>query len=742
MFAHLLLLTVVLLAVSAVRLVRGQDGLGRLYLLWVGGLLAAGCAAILDDDRFVGAIAIGLTTVSVVVPWVLEGLTRMAFGSGQLVWGVRLTSFRAMLMPGSGLSLQLPILRGLAKLERDGVDSALGHFRELAHRTEDDHELMLIDEQIVSMLFYSERWSEGISHYERRFSPGYAALRPPLALALVRAYGETSNLDSAARLLRGLEEGPVSRDPRAAELLGQARLTFLAYAGAAGALQWVAEHDRYEDLGLSPAAATFYRGVALGRAGEVQQAESTLRRVEALAGPRDQRLWASAQRRIEALGEGAAHLEPELRSYAQGVAQRLMGFLRAAPGWRMQGRRPWVTYTLMIGQAAVYGVVLAASDGGPGLIRMGALTRELWSDGAWERVFTAAWLHHDLLSLLAAVYALWLAGQVVERVLGPARMLILALLPAAVGGALGAYLTPHLIVPSTASLTTIGVLAGALWALLPSKTPTVAPRARRNLVVTLSALAIITLLMVLPATLGSPTSPVAILATAVMASLLVLPAPTLIGRPREDISHVREWLVGGAAVLLAALVLFAVWRVAETPRDLAALEGRRQCSASGVEFEVPERFVLAQRDPQELYGLPIYEGLVDRLELDARAAGGVVQLLVIPVAPEAADGQPALFRRDEELGRRVGVTAADDLSDAYDPSWRAYDLRINGRVIARSHERRVADADGRPVADVVLVSAPADSLRHSASLYAAMLASARWSAEANADDLLRCRNAP
>ncbi len=729
MFAHLLLLTVVLLGIHLVRIVRGHEALGRLYLLWLASLLAAAAIAVFDDDRFVGGVAIGLTVISVILPWMLEAGARAAFSAHRLVLAVELSRWRAVLMPGAMLGTRMPLLEGLAVLEREGVDAALNHFRGLANETEDEDALRSIDEQIVSMLFYGERWRDAISHYERRFSPGYAALRPALALGLLRAYGEAGQLERAAGLMRALEEGPFSRDPRAAEMLGQARLTFLAYVGATGTLAWISDHERFEELGLSEAAAAFYRGVALGRAGEVQQAESTLRSVESLAGPSDARLTMSAKRRIEALGEGALELEPELRSYAQGVAQRLMSLLRAAPGWRLHGRRTWVTYALIMALAGVYGVVLSLDGGGPGLVRLGAMTRELWAAGAWERSLTSLWLHHDLLALLASAYALWLSGQLVERIFGPARMFLLAFVPPAAGTLVGAWVSPQLIVPSGASLLTLSVLTGALWTLLPSRTPGLAARARRNLVVTLSALALITLLMILPASLGSPTSPWAVLTTVIASGAVVLTAP--VERP----GSITQRLAALAAIVLLGLQAFAWWRMDQSPLQQSELEAVLTCDAGGVAFEAPARFEPVRPDPQELYGLPIYAGVLDRLELDARSAGGVVQLVATP--PSSDEGL-ALLAHDEGLSRRVGVTQATSRPELFAADWRVADLRINGRVIARVVERELVDDDGETRAVLSLVAAPAEALDHAPEVYAGLLESARLEGEFDADAAPRC----
>ena len=55
--------------------------------------------------------------------------------------------------------------------------------------------------------------------------PLAAMLTSDLALGLLRAYGESGRLETAAGLLRALEEGPVGGDPKTAELLGVTRPT-------------------------------------------------------------------------------------------------------------------------------------------------------------------------------------------------------------------------------------------------------------------------------------------------------------------------------------------------------------------------------------------------------------------------------------------------------------------------------------------------------------------------------------
>src|SRR5690606_5792724 len=245
--------------------------------------LCLALVAMVQHSRYLAVVAIGIASVAVVFPWALEAAARSAFSRGRLSLAVWFAGVRALLMPGAGLGRQQEILRGLALLERAGVDRALDHFRHLVERTEDGGELAIINEQIVAMLFYGQRWEEGIAHYEARFHPRYAAMRPALALGLLRAYGESGKLEHAAGLLRALEDGPMGADPRALSVLSQARLTFLAYAGASRPVTRALTDERRRLLGLSAASSALFRGIALARAGELDRAFEELQRVQAVA---------------------------------------------------------------------------------------------------------------------------------------------------------------------------------------------------------------------------------------------------------------------------------------------------------------------------------------------------------------------------------------------------------------------------------------------------------------------------
>jgi membrane associated rhomboid family serine protease len=728
--AHLLLLTVVLDAVTLVRGLRRGEILGRGYLMWVSLLLLVAVISIARNDAFVGVVAVGLSALSVVVPWGLELAARGAFGARRLALGVLLSRFRAMLMPGSALQRQLELMEGLAALERDGVDAALGHFRAMARETEDEGELLLIDEQIISTLFYGRRWTEGIAHYERRFQPGYAALRPGLALGLMRAYGEARRIGRAAALLRALEASPLVSSARGGELLGQARLTFLAYAGASGPLESLASEDRFSEFGLTRAAGTFFHGVALARSGEAARAETTLRRVESLAGPAEQPVVDATQSLLGDLADAALELEPELRSYAQGVAQRLAQFAGAAPALRSK-RRLWVTYTVMIALATVYGMVVALEGGGATMLELGGLAPWMWRAGAYERAVTSIWLHGDVLGLLFDVYAVWLAGQLVERVHGPARMLALLTVPAAFGGAVGLMIDPQAVAVGSGALMSIAGIVGALWTLLPRATPALPRRGRRNLVITLSLLLVAIVLSNLPGGPAAAVSPGGFVATITLASLV-----SLIPRaaPGSGARMRRVIVLGLGSLHIAAFAAVLGGRV-------DGGEATRRCTRDGFALMLPERFAAPDLQLQGIgaedatWGFPVLDAPIDRLELSARAQGGVVQVTVSRV-DEPVDGQPGIFAEEVAWSRRFGVTRIADLPQPFaELGARGYVLRANGEPVAALVERDLTSAGGGSVV-ATLVASPPSALGHHEAGYARALGSADTTTERG--DRWRC----
>jgi membrane associated rhomboid family serine protease len=731
-FEQIVLVTTVLLGVTFVRLVRRLEAGQRGYMLLVAAVLAVSVAALIRGSIFLGVVAVALTVLAVVVPWLLESLARWVFRRGRLGIAVRLAGLRSLLMPGAGLSRQQEILQGLALFERDGVDRALEHFRGLADDTDDDGELALINEQIVSMLFHGHRWDEGIAHYETRFHPRYASVRPALALGLLRAYGESGRLDTAAALLRSLEEGPFGSDPRALGLVSQARLTFLAYAGAAAPVVSALTDERRRLLGLSAASGALFRGIALARAGSVQQAKAELRRVEELASLKDRPLLDASRNAMARVEEArSVAIEPELRGYVDLVAERLETFLRAAPRIR-RPRRLVATPLLLAALLAGHAAVVATGRGGIGLLQVGALTPELWFAGSWGRAVMGVFAQADLVGLLLNVYGVWLAAPLIERVYGMGRLVLVAV----GGGVLGLVAAirfepdPSVVLGGSHLLAT-AVVTAALWTLLPTRTPGLRPRVRRSMAIPLVLVLAAQMAGLHRGLLAMDVPAMGLLVAAVLAIVCVGLLPI-----RGRVSRAVRWL----AVPLVLTIPVSAFKVAREDVEAYAVAHRSKVvTHRGVLLRVPQTFASTPGDSNANTPVAVVEGIVDTVGL---RRGQLSQLVVAPLPdrcpepscpePEEVADRPGLFTAEPSLRHALDAREEDGppprLTRAFeraggDPSaLRSFALRRNGRTVARVVERTVGEGGGARV--VSLLFAPASGGEHAPTLFATVLADA------------------
>ncbi len=683
-FEQALIVTIVVAAFAMVRLIRKFDLAQRFYLLVVGAAVTLGLLALVRDDRFLGVLCMGMTALTVVLPGLLETLARAAFGAGYMRLAVGIAGLRALLMPGAGLERQQEILQGLALLEREGVDAALDHFHELAGGTEDGGELAIIHEQIVAMLFYGLRWSEGIAHYEGQFHPGYAAVRPALALGLLRAYGESGRLDTAAGLMRALEEGPLGSDPRAIAMLSQARVTFLAYAGEKATVVGVLQGEHLGTLGISRANGALLRGIAAARAGDSETAAFEFRKVSGLAaGPSDDRAVEASTALLAGPLEAGEELEPDLRAYAAAVGGRLRRFLVGTPSLQRHGPL-LATPALILAQIAGYVAALwAGSSSTLGLLQVGALTPELWAAGSWARVTTAPFVHGDAIGLLLAGYAIWLGGPVIERLRGSAQLAVMALASGMAGCAAAvAYGAPRAAVVAGGNFLGFGVAFGALWLLLPRFSPGLAPRSRRTLAIPVILVLGACVLAAVPTFLSLDVLPVG------LATACVVSVATLLGLPRQSPGWRRGIMVGSLGLMALSVAAGIAGVVREDVGRFLAGNRDSEVVMGNVTFKVSPHVSEVEAGTFPPVRVPVYAGLADRL---AARTGTLVQLVVVSGAPKEGS---ALLHLDPDLGREASIVEREDVPEtvrAISPDARFWQLRRNGEAVADLFERRVGE---------------------------------------------------
>jgi membrane associated rhomboid family serine protease len=161
---------------------------------------------------------------------------------------------------------------------------------------------------------------------------------------------------------------------------------------------------------------------------------------------------------------------------------------RTAFGGSLAGRAAYVTRTLIGVNVLV--MVASVATGGRGAIAGGGMGGLLggrtpltdWgcvfgygiAAGQWWRLATAMFLHFGVLHLLLNMYALWILGRDVERVLGPLRFTALYLL-AGLGGNVAAYLFAPPVVPTAGASTAVFGVMAAVFVILRRQKLSVAP---------------------------------------------------------------------------------------------------------------------------------------------------------------------------------------------------------------------------------------------------------------------------
>ena len=139
--------------------------------------------------------------------------------------------------------------------------------------------------------------------------------------------------------------------------------------------------------------------------------------------------YREADRRAPAGGQGRDREPPRLAEQGDRQHARLAALLRPGPR-----RRPRVTLTLLIiAVTSIVSLTALFSNDGQALFDLLQLDKPAVADGEYWRLWTVTLLHGDLLHLLFNMYALYLAGPIVERWYGSLRFVAFYLACAAAG---------------------------------------------------------------------------------------------------------------------------------------------------------------------------------------------------------------------------------------------------------------------------------------------------------------------
>ncbi|HVM62210.1 MAG TPA: rhomboid family intramembrane serine protease [Verrucomicrobiae bacterium] len=383
----------------------------------------------------------------------------------------------------------------LRLMERDRRDDALAALDELipieskpGRRPMPPAVFGLVHIWKLSLLLTLRRWEQALAFYESVYDWGTLGLATQARLLAARAQAEVGLFDRAVRSLQFALLSPRTVGVRQAQLWAT-RVAVASLAGDRETLEdllnrgdYVRRHRRYARF------AAYWRGRCALARGEREEAVRMLTQASEWTRPRN-RLWGDAiqeqLRRAEygspsrlnpfPLGERRdggdaeyAALSP-LYAHGQELVRRAE---KDSAGWRAlmhMGRPERVTLSLLLAMATVYLVfdLFLNEEMQEKVLLWAGNSADTIRNGDWWRVFTALFLHANLLHLAMNGAGLWLFGSAVEKTLGRWRMLAVFL----VGGALGNLASAsvaHYDVAIGASggiFAVIGAFAAGVWRL-------------------------------------------------------------------------------------------------------------------------------------------------------------------------------------------------------------------------------------------------------------------------------------
>jgi membrane associated rhomboid family serine protease len=407
----------------------------------------------------IAALAIFGFVGLVFVPRLLRWMTGKALEQQWLRLALALTKLRELISPGLGARQERDLIEVVLAVRSGDFEGALTALRARRAAAQGKEERRALDDRIVFTLLSASRWDEAVELYERtREAGGPASL--PLAVEMVRAYGELGDLERAAEIVGFLEDiAGGGADATLAYFVARARVLFLAYAGRADA---VARILGGRGVVMPDAARAFLLGTARLYAGDADGARAELARAVALSAA-DPRGRALAAERLAAVGTAPPRvLSPEIAAFADHLAAAGPAPQSPALGnLRGSNVATWVLIALNLAVAGIVTWLLGPTDDAAVLARAGANLKVAVRAGEWWRLHASTFLHVGSLHLMVNMIGLWSLGRLVERLLGSLRFTVVYSL-AGIAGAAASLLFGGPGISAGASGAVFGILGAAI----------------------------------------------------------------------------------------------------------------------------------------------------------------------------------------------------------------------------------------------------------------------------------------
>jgi len=297
----------------------------------------------------------------------------------------------------------------------------------------------------LSLLVTLWQWERAIAFYESVYDWGALGQATQARLFVARALAETGQMDRALRNLQFAALSPRTLGARQAQLWAT-RVCVAALAGDTASLEELLH--RRENARRSRGFARFaayWRGRSALVHGEFEEAARLFTRASELTRPHD-RLWHDAiAHQLQRVEEGTppTHWAVQDPEYAHGQELLHRAEQDTAP-WRAlmsTGRPELATLILLVICAVVYlvGDVFLPGELQDKFLLWAGNTPDTLRDHEWWRLFTALFLHANLLHLTMNGAGLWIFGSAVEKTLGRWRFLLIFLLAGVLGNLASAF---------------------------------------------------------------------------------------------------------------------------------------------------------------------------------------------------------------------------------------------------------------------------------------------------------------
>ena len=296
----------------------------------------------------------------------------------------------------------------------------------------------------LSLLVTLRQWERAVAFYDCVYDWGTLGQATQARLLVGRALAETGQFERALRSLQFVALSPRTLGVKQMQLWA-ARVAVAALAGDRESVEELLRQRGYARPGRRFARfAAYWRGRCALARGELEEAVRMLTRAFGLTHPRN-RLWRDAilqqlrRAEEEKLPTGWAAQDP---MYAHGLELLRRAEQDTAP-WRAlmyMGRPERVTLALLLVCAVAYLVsgVYLRGELQEKLLLWAGNTADTVREGEWWRLFTAMFLHANLLHLAMNGAALWIFGSAVEKTIGRWRYLAVFLLAGALGNLVSA----------------------------------------------------------------------------------------------------------------------------------------------------------------------------------------------------------------------------------------------------------------------------------------------------------------